>query len=117
TLSPDGKMVAFSYNGDIWKADLSDGLATRLTGMQGMAINARISPDGKWLAFSADQYGNMDVYIMPLAGGEIKRLTYHSTPDEVDGWSWDSKTIYFTSGRYNRYSAYQVGIEGGTAQR
>ncbi len=117
TLSPDGKMVAFSYNGDIWKADLSDGLATRLTGMQGMAINARISPDGKWLAFSADQYGNMDVYIMPLAGGEIKRLTYHSAPDEVDGWSWDSKTIYFTSGRYNRYSAYQVGIEGGTAQR
>lgn len=116
-LSPDGKTVVFSYSGDIWKASTDNGQATRLTGMQGMAINPRISPDGKWLAFSADQYGNMDVYVMPLAGGDIKRITHHSAGDEVDGWSWDSKTIYFTSGRYNRYSAYKVGVEGGTADR
>lgn len=116
-LSPDGKMLVFSYNGDIWKADVQSGEASRLTAMQGLASHPRISPDGKWLAFSANQYGNMDVYLMPLDGGKVQQLTVHDAADEVSGWSWDSKTIYFTSSRYNRYSAYQVGIEGGTAKR
>ncbi|SEM95489.1 C-terminal processing protease CtpA/Prc, contains a PDZ domain [bacterium A37T11] len=116
-LSPDGQTVVFSYEGDLWKASVDDGEATRLTAMQGTEIDPRISPDGKWLAFSSEQLGNYDVYLMPLAGGDIRQLTYHDAADEVDSWSWDSKTIYFTSGRYNSYSAYKVGINGGTATR
>jgi tricorn protease len=117
TLSPDGKMVVFSYEGDLWKAGVKDGLASRLTAMQGEEINPRISPDGKWLAFSSNQLGNYDVYVMPLDGGDIKQLTFHDAADEVDSWSWDSKTIYFTSGRYNRYSGYKVPLKGGSAER
>ena len=85
--------------------------------MRGDEIAPRISPDGKWLAFSANQSGNFDVYIMPLAGGDIRQLTHHDATDEVDSWSWDSQTIYFTSGRYNRFTSYSVGINGGTAKR
>ena len=45
------------------------------------------------------QYGNSDVYIMPVEGGDIKQLTYYSGSDDVSSWSWDSKYIYFTSGK------------------
>ena len=54
-----------------------------------------VSPDGQWIAFSSAQYGNTDIYLMSYHGGEIKRLTYHASTDEMDAWSWDSKTIYF----------------------
>ncbi len=116
-LSPDGKTIVFSYEGDLWRVSTEGGTALRLTAMQGSEVSPRISPDGKWLAFSSDQNGNMDVYLMPLDGGEIKQLTYHDGMDEVDSWSWDSKSIYFTSSRYNRFSSYKVSIHGGTADR
>lgn len=116
-LTPDGKTIIFSYEGDLWKADVNNPVAVRLTAMQGQETSPRVSPDGQWLAFSSNQFGNNDVYVMPLAGGDIKQLTYHEASDEVDSWSWDSKTIYFTSGRYNSFSAYKVSKDGGTPVR
>ncbi len=117
TLSPDGQLVVFSYAGDLWKAPIAGGQALRLTAMRGEEIAPRISPDGNWLAFSANQFGNFDVYIMPLAGGDIRQLTHHDASDEVDSWSWDSQRIYFTSGRYNRFTSYSASADGGTANR
>lgn len=117
TLSPDGKTIVFSYDGDLWKVDTDGGQAYRLTAMSGNEVAPRISPDGKWLAFSSDQNGNPDVYVMPLAGGEIKQLTHHSAMDRVDSWSWDSKEIYFTSAKANRFTSFKVNREGGTPKR
>ncbi|SEL62466.1 S41 family peptidase [Parapedobacter koreensis] len=117
SLSPDGKTLVFSYEGDLWKAATEGGQALRLTAMPGDEIAPRISPDGKWLAFSSNQFGNFDVYVMPLEGGDIRQLTFHDAADEVDSWSWDSQTIYFTSGRYNRFTSYTVNVHGGTAKR
>lgn len=116
-LTPDAQTIVFSYDGDIWKIPVKGGLASRITAMQGEEINPKISPDGKWMAFSSNQFGNYDVYIMPMAGGDIKQLTFNDASDEVDNWSWDSKTIYFTSGRFNSFSSYKVGVNGGTAVR
>ena len=116
-LTPDGQTVIFSSEGDLWKANVKDGLATRLTAMQGYETNARVSPDGKWIAFSGTQFGNSDVYVMPFEGGDIKQLTYYSGSDIVSSWSWDSKYIYFTSSRMGQPSSYKVGVNGGTAQR
>src|SRR6266542_1484876 len=116
-LTPDGQTVIFSFEGDLWKANVKDGNATRLTGMQGYETNARVSPDGKWIAFSGTQYGNSDIYVMPFEGGDIKQLTYYSGSDNVSSWGWDSKYIYFTSGRMGQLSSYKVSINGGTAQR
>ncbi|RYG17080.1 MAG: peptidase S41, partial [Chitinophagaceae bacterium] len=117
SLTPDAQHIVFSYDGDIWKVPTKGGIASRLTAMPGDEINAKVSPDGKWLAFTSNQFGNNDIYIMPLAGGDIKQLTFNDGTDEVDNWSWDSKTIYFTSSRYNSSSSYKVGINGGTAVR
>jgi len=116
-LNPDGSEIIFSYDGDLWKVASAGGTATRMTAMDGDETYPRVSPDGKWIAFSSAQYGNTDIYMMPYAGGEIKRLTYHSSADQMETWSWDSKTIYFRSGRYNSRSAYSMSIEGGTPKR
>lgn len=117
TLTPDGETIIFSYEGDLWKVPTAGGQAVRMTGMEGDETDPAVSPDGKWLAFTAQQFGNKDVFIMPLEGGEIQQLTFHEATDEVESWSWDSKTIYFNSDRYNRYSAYSVDLSGATPKR
>tara|TARA_R100001369_G_scaffold31211_6_gene55416 strand:- start:10482 stop:11072 length:591 start_codon:yes stop_codon:yes gene_type:complete len=66
TLSTKGQIIIFSYDGDLWKVSATGGETLRLTAMRGEETLPRISPDGKWLAFSATQYGNKDVYVMPI---------------------------------------------------
>ncbi len=117
TITPDGKTIIFSYDGDLWKVPIYGGEAARLTGMRGDETLPRVSPDGQWIAFSATQYGNKDIYIMPIEGGEIRQLTFHDTNDDVDSWSWDSEKIYFTSSRENRYTGYEITASGGTPTR
>jgi tricorn protease len=117
TLTPDGQAVIFSFEGDLWKANTSDGQALRLTAMQGYETSPRVSPDGRWLAFTGRQYGNGDVYIMPLNGGEVRQITWHSGNDEVTSWSWDSQNIYFNSGRMGQVAGFKVSADSGTPQR
>ena len=117
TLTPDGNTVIFSYQGDLWKVSSNGGDALRLTAMDGSETNPYVSPDGKLLAFSSNQYGNNDVYIMPLNGGKIQQLTFHEANDNVTSWSWDSKTINFDSNRENSVSNYTVSRDGGSPAR
>lgn len=117
TLTPDGQTVIFAFEGDLWKAAVADGKATRLTAMQGYETSPRVSPDGKWVAFTGRQYGNADIYIMPIGGGEIRQLTWHSGNDELSSWSWDSKTVYFNSNRMGQIAGFTVNTAGGTPKR
>src|SRR5690606_11007108 len=116
-ISPDAKTIVFTYQGDLWQSAVDGGVATRLTALPGEETHAKISPDGKWVAFTANQFGNSDVFIMPLTGGAIRQLTFNDGNDEVDSWSWDSETICFTSNRYNRFTGYKVSRNRGTATR
>jgi tricorn protease len=116
-LTPDGQTVIFSFEGDLWKADVNNGQASRLTAMQGYETSPRVSPDGKWIAFTGRQYGNADVFIMSLNGGEVKQITFHSGNDDVSSWSWDSKSIYFNSGRMGQIAGFKVSADGGTPTR
>ncbi|PZX49918.1 S41 family peptidase [Algoriphagus chordae] len=117
TLSPDAKDIIFSFEGDLWKVPVTGGSALRLTAMEGIETKPSVSPDGKWLAFTAEQYGNKDIFLMPMAGGEIRQLTYHEGADELESWSWESDKVYFTSDRYNRFSTYEIDLSGSTPTR
>ncbi|MDQ7816641.1 MAG: S41 family peptidase [Melioribacteraceae bacterium] len=117
SLCPEAKNIIFSYDSDLWMVPVSGGTALRLTGMDGNETNPLYSPDGKWIAFTGTQDGNLNIYVMPSEGGKIVQLTFHSANDIVDSWTWDSKYIYFTSNRYNSGTTYKVPIHGGTPVR
>jgi tricorn protease len=116
-VSPDGRTVVFSFEGDLWKVPVTGGTAVRITAMEGVESHPRFSPDGSRLAFTGRQDGNAHVYIVPVDGGEIRRLTYYDGENLVNSWSWDSQTIYFSSDRYNYISSYAVPVDGGTPVR
>ena len=75
TVSRDS--VAFEYAGDLWVVGRSGGQARRLTSTQGVELDPYFSPDGSQIAFTSTVAGNTDVYVVPTAGGDPKRLTYH----------------------------------------
>src|SRR3982751_1599588 len=91
--------VAFSYLGDIWTANEDGSAVQRLTDNIAREVYPRFSPDGKWIAFASNRYGNYDVFVMPVNGGTPKRLTYHTGNDEVVGWTRDSKDLLFRAAR------------------
>lgn len=91
--------VAFAYANNIWMVERAGGAARRLTSFQGETSHPQFSPDGKWIAFSAEYAGNTDVYVVPATGGEPRRLTWHPGNDVAQGWTPDGKSVMFASGR------------------
>ena len=65
--------IAFVYAGDIWLVPKTGGTAIRLSSPAGEETFPRFSPDGTRLAYSADYDGNLEVYVVPSAGGEPRR--------------------------------------------
>src|SRR6516164_8360362 len=91
--------IAFTYLGDIWTADEDGKNIQRLTVHKARDIQPRFSPDGRWIAFSSDREGNMDVYVIPATGGAVRRLTMHSADETVLDWTRDGKSVLFASQR------------------
>jgi tricorn protease len=111
--------IVFTSEGDLWMVSASGGTALRMTTAEGEERFAKISPDGKWIAFTGEYDGNADVYVMPVAGGEPKRLTYHPWGDHVVGWSPDGTIIYrsfMESGNYT-YKLFAISPTGGFPER
>jgi len=107
--------IVFTYLGDLWTADENGQNIQRLTVNRARDVYGRFSPDGKWIAFSSDRNGNLDVFIVPANGGTAKQITSHSADDTVLGWSSDSKSVLFSSNRGEDFmpQLYLVSIDGG----
>jgi tricorn protease len=109
--------IAFVYANDLWVADINGKNVRHLTTDLGIETTPAFSPDGSLIAFSAQYDGNTDVYIVPTAGGIPKRLTWHPSPDLVQGFTPDGKAVLFASPRNtysNRYTQlYTVPLDGG----
>jgi len=113
--------VVFSYLGDIWLASDDGSGARRVTDHIARDIYPRFSPDGRWIAFSSNRYGNNDVFVIPAAGGPARQLTFHSGNDEVVGWTRDGRSVVFRAPRGvgafpNVATLHTIALSGGQEQ-
>jgi tricorn protease len=98
--------MAFAYGGEIWIASREGGEARRLASGTGMLSRPIFSPAGTMIVYTGNYDGNTDVYVVPAAGGEPRRLTYHPASDVALGWTPDGTQILFRSTR-NSYSRFE----------
>jgi tricorn protease len=89
-----GDTVVFTYAGDLWVTHTQGGIARRLTSAPGIESYPQISPDGKTVAFSGQYEGQLNIYTIPIEGGEPKRLTYDVEQDVCLGWAPDGRIAY-----------------------
>lgn len=123
----NGNLVAFVYAGDIWTVASNGGEAKRLTSHEGLELFPKISPDGKWIAFSAEYSGSRQVWVMPATGGQARQLTFYNSvgvmpprggyDHVVLDWTPDSKQILIRANRTafgdRNGNYYLVSLEGG----
>lgn len=89
--------IVFVSESDLWTVGPQGGTAARLTTHAEAKLEPAISPDGRRLAFSGSYGGGRAVYLMPVSGGEPRRLTFESGSVSVQGWTPDGEVLYATN--------------------
>ncbi|MFQ5742297.1 MAG: CehA/McbA family metallohydrolase [Acidobacteriota bacterium] len=108
--SPDGRWIAFSMRGDIWKVPAGGGEAIALTQGPGYHFEPAWSPDGHRLALTVETDGNLDVAMVDAHGGEVERLTSDPGYDIEPVWSGDGKSLFFVTGRSGNLDIYRLDL-------
>ncbi len=119
--------IVFVYAGDLWTVPVAGGLARQLTSHEGMELYPKFSPDGHWIAFSAEYDGTRQVYVMPSEGGTPTQLTFYNdvgpmpprggTDYRIYGWTPDGTHVVFRANRVpwgvRGGRPYKVPVSGG----
>jgi tricorn protease len=102
-------LIVFVYAGDIWSVSSLGGVAQKLTSHEGLELFPKISPDGRWIAFSAEYSGSRQVYIIPIYGGIPTQLTFYNDVGmmpprggfdyQILDWTPDSQNILVRANR------------------
>ena len=125
---PYGERIVFVADGNVWSVAKSGGTAVRLTSAPGQDMTPRVSPDGKWIAYTEASKAGTDIWVIPAAGGPARRLTYHPTTEAGTGgrhgpdnmvvtWTPDSQYVVYLTKRdqWNPWIQYlyKVSVAGG----
>ncbi len=103
-LSPDGKLLAFAYAGDIWTVPTRGGVAQRLSSHPATESRPRFSPDGTELAFVSRRSGTPQIWIQGVnAGGRTtgtpRQVTHHTAGYQLESWYPDGKHLLVSISR------------------
>ncbi|MDZ7632874.1 MAG: amidohydrolase family protein [Gemmatimonadaceae bacterium] len=134
--TPDSKAIILAHHGKIWRLDIATGTQTAIpfTAQVDQLIgelvkfeypiddtlltvrqirDARPSPDGKRLVFSA-----LDrLWMMDLPSGTPKRLTSSSMGEHLPVWSPDGRYIAFVSWTEEGGDIWRIPSAGGRAEK
>ena len=128
--SPDGEWIAFlnesGTQGDVYLIRPDGTGLRRLTDSNDVSRDGDLvwSPDGKQLAYSAHRTGNIEIYVLDVAGalqGEAasRQLTDSKPPvrNLVTSWSPDGSRIAYSSDRDGNAEIYMVNVDGSDSVR
>ena len=101
-VSPDGKLVAFtvkkanisenSYLTQIWMIGQNGENLRQLTTDSLSSVNPVFSPDGKFIYYLTPRSGSMQIWRLPVGGGEAKQIT--KLYDGVEGFVISPKNAH-----------------------
>ena len=78
----------------------------RLTESRGLDDYPAWSPDGRYLAFTSNRDGNLEIYVQPLDGPAVN-VTRHPSIDNFPTWTPDGR-LGFVSNRDDGFDLYSI---------
>ena len=122
SIARNGSALAYLYNGDLYVAQPDGRDAKKVSiichsddkvnNQERRVVNAganeiELSPDGKQLAMVIQG----DIWLLPVAGGDAKRLTNDPANDDDIIWSPDGTKLVFMSDRENQPDVYTIDVK------
>jgi Tol biopolymer transport system component len=112
TWSHDGKYLIFErYTGaphagrDLWLLPIEgEGTPRPLLQTNADESEARVSPDGRWIAYTSTENGQQEVYISSFPGMSTKRRI-STEGGQSARWRGDSKEIFYLSPDFTVHAA------------
>jgi serine/threonine-protein kinase len=127
SISADGRTAAydrFVVRRNIYTIPIPRARTVSLRGARPLTTgnqtieNPDLSADGKWLVFDSNlEEGNQDIFVMPAAGGEARRITRNSGNDMSPDLSPDGRQITFHSIRGVIRDVYVINADGSGEQQ
>ena len=132
-IAPNGQEVCFSMNADavpaastdsdLYVVSMAGGQPVKITISMGADVNPRYSPDGKYIAWRAQQRAGYEsdrwrLMTLERATGKVTNLT-ESLDRWVNSFTWspDSGSLFFTMNDRGRQAIQVMPVTGGAAGR
>jgi len=120
-LSPDGRLLAISDKVEFGKSAIyvlpAGGGTPRLVTPNLPSYWHGWSPDGETFAYCGIRDNVFDIYTIPVAGSEERRLTFGEGRNDGPDYSADGGWIYFNSSRTGRMQIWRVRSDGSEPTR
>ena len=119
--TPDGKQVLITQEAadGIWQIALvsvADGKTHVLKSLRWGKIDARISPDGRYIAYASPADGqNSDIFVLAVDGSGETAVVQHPATDDGMVWSADGSRILFRTNRTGSWSLQAIPVKDGKA--
>ena len=110
TWSPDGRWIAFSMRGDIWKVPADGGDAVAITSGPAYHFDPAWNPDGTRIAFSFQATGNLEIGIVGAEGGSVETIAPHARVDIQPVWARDGQALFFVSARAGGFRIFKYDL-------
>lgn len=122
--SPGGSYLAYvdraspSKPYSVFRISLRNRLQEQMTWPSGSESDGvpAFSPDGNWLAFVRNDGASESVLVLPLAGGEARRLTSGAALISGLSWARNGQSVVFSSNRAGESHLWTVPISGAAPQ-
>lgn len=119
---PDARHILVNlHGGRLFKLSVESGEVAAIQAPLPGILDAVVSPDGKFAAFSLSTAGsidNNDIWIFNLETGEPKKLTGMQRLQHEPTWSRDGRFVYFLSGGGGQtHDIWRVDVDGKKAEQ
>jgi Tol biopolymer transport system component len=95
--SPDGRFLIYQSGTDIWALPLNgERQPIRVTETSFQEWDGRVSPDGRWIAYSSNEAGRAEVYVQSFPKPGLKQQVSAGS-GTIPRWSHDGRELYYAS--------------------
>jgi eukaryotic-like serine/threonine-protein kinase len=94
--SRDAKYILFRKTNELWYLSWPERIAKPLLQAKWTVRNAQFSPDGRWIAYSSNETGSMEIYVSPFLSGNGKWQVSTGGGQEPR-WRQDGKELFYVS--------------------